>query len=69
MREYKKRLQTVRSFKTPDEIDNLKTNFDEKYTMLEFDPSVGDEDSFTYSNLDTSGNGYDILINIIELLH
>ncbi len=42
MREYKKRLKTVRrSIKSPDEIDDLKISFEEIYIIFEFDPTVG----------------------------
>jgi hypothetical protein len=35
---YKKRLKTVRRcFKNPDEIDDLKISFDDKYRIFEFD--------------------------------
>jgi hypothetical protein len=68
LKEYKKRLKTVRrSFESPDEIDDLKISFDEKCLLFEFDPTVGDDYLVIYNNID-SGNKYDILVNIIELL-
>ncbi len=67
---YKKRLKTVkRCFKNPDEIDELKINFDDKYIIFEFDSTVGDDDLEIYTNFCGNGIVYDMLVNILPFLN
>ena len=67
---YKKRLKTVRiCFKNPDEIDDLKISFDDKYIIFEFDPTVGDDDLEIYTNFCGNGIEYDMLVNILPFLN
>ena len=67
---HKKRLKTVRiCFKNPDEIDDLKISFDDKYIIFEFDPTVGDDDLEIYTNFCGNGIEYDMLVNILPFLN
>ena len=67
---YKKRLKTVRRcLKNPDEIDDLKISFDDKYIILEFDPTVGDDDLEICTNFCGNGIEYDMLVNILPFLN
>ena len=70
-KKYKERLKTVRRFlKCPDEVDDLKISFDEKYIIFEFDPTVGDDDLVIYNNYNLhTQTENDILVNIIPLLN
>jgi len=70
IKEYKKRLKTVRRcFKNPDEIDDLKISFDDKYIIFDFDPTVGDGDLEIYTNFCGNGIEYDTLVNILPFLN
>ena len=67
---YKKRSKTVRrSFKNPDEIDELKISFDDKYIIFEFDSTVGDDNLEIYTNFCGNGIQYDMLVNLIDMLN
>ena len=67
---YKKRLKTVRRcFKNPDEIDELKISFDDKYIIFEFDSTVGDDNLEIYTNFCGNGIQYDMLVNLIDILN
>ena len=69
-KEYKNRLKTVRRcFKTPDEIEDLKISFDDKYIIFEFDPTVGDDDLEIYTNFCGNGIQYDMLVNLIDIIN
>ena len=70
IKEYKKRLKTVRRyFKAPDEIDDLKISFDDKYIIFEFDPTVGDDNLEIYSNFCGNGIQYDMLVNLMGIIN
>ena len=70
IKEYKNRLKTVRRcFKTPDEIEDLKISFDDKYIIFEFDPTVGDDDLEIYTNFCGNGIQYDMLVNLIDTIN
>ena len=67
---YKKRLKTVRRyFKSPDEIDDLKISFDDKYIIFEFDSTVGDDNLEIYTNFCGNGIQYDMLVNLIDIIN
>ena len=70
MKAYKKRKKTVRRcLKCPDEVDDLKISFDEKYIIFEFDPTVGDNDLVIYPYCNFDGGDYYYLVSLLPLIN